>query len=203
MIGVFNLHETDTSFFPVTYSKMSDFLYSSSVASCAFFIGNNSIHFFNFGLQIICHRYLLGVRRLKNHKPRKFGVIQSLANTIPPCYRTPSWCHTHEEEKWKIPRIKLSLSGIKNQYNAEVMNTVFPLQASAQAAFVVLQIGGTNNNITSFNNVVGVKTLRQQAIACVNIFADNSAIAQRQQIVLTTKTVLILYVHQSKYKQGG
>jgi|GEM_PF-6767365 len=31
----FNPHETGTSFLPVTYSKIRDFLYSSSVASCA------------------------------------------------------------------------------------------------------------------------------------------------------------------------
>ena len=53
---------------------------------------------------------------------------------------------------------------------------MFLNQSCAQTTLIILKIGRPNNDIPGFNNIVGIKTFRQQAIASIDVFADNLSI---------------------------
>lgn len=93
----------------------------------------------------------------QNHKPRKLGIVQSLTDTVSHVIK-----YLHNivcmKKEVKIPRIDLFERTKVNICRSDY--AVFLYKSSAQAAFIVLQIGGSNNNVTSFNNVVGIKALR-------------------------------------------
>ena len=87
-------------------SSLNLLLSSSDIVSLHCPLANNNIHFFNFGLQIISHRYLLVIRWLKNHKPRKLGIVQSLTDAVSHVIE-----HLHHivcvKKEVEVPRINL------------------------------------------------------------------------------------------------
>lgn len=121
------------------------------------FLGDDTIDFCTFCIEMICDSYLLIIWRLKYHQTGKLGIVQSLPYAI---------AHIIEyfhyiigvEQKVEIPRIDLF-----DRTKVDICrgnNAMFLNQSCAQAALIILKVSGPNDDIPSFNNIVSIETFR-------------------------------------------